>query len=426
MLFAVEGGGFFSSSASGYSKGLTLLLLGRKNEEIPMRVSPWNQYRLVEHESDPDPQLDSGKNLVSRGCAPFVCFGRASAGLEASSPLKVGPVQQQDVLVEPPVSDKVEDCTTDHGDDEINLREVSLKSSLKKPSNCVPIVRGDGDLREPSGEKCNDAPGCTEIRKVQWTDACGGELVEIREFELRNSKADGPLRRPVAPPLREPSSPLKPIPPSPSPAPSLSPSPAPSKPVSVTGVSQISSQNVITLEFQRKMAKELQEYFRQKKLEDANQGPFFGFIGKNEIANGSNDNLDILDGSPDFPRRLHTSIHTLKNHLGVSFYFDVLDLLLSSKRDFPPKGPSSDSQAVHLTRGDTKTDNWGTATISNNASNATKSSPIRAVEIKLEASVDGWAMFGFAVGLLTEYATGSDFVDQLKILLSNFGIIDLE
>ncbi|KAF2588747.1 hypothetical protein F2Q70_00038755 [Brassica cretica] len=37
-----------------------------------------------------------------------------------------------------------------------------------------------------------------------------------------------------------------------------------------------------------------------------------------------------------------------------------------------------------------------------------------------------WAMFGFAVGMLTEYATGSDLVDQVKILLSNFGIIDLE
>jgi hypothetical protein len=35
-----------------------------------------------------------------------------------------------------------------------------------------------------------------------------------------------------------------------------------------------------------------------------------------------------------------------------------------------------------------------------------------------------WAMFGFAVGMLTEYATGSDFVQQVKILLSNFGIVD--
>jgi hypothetical protein len=37
-----------------------------------------------------------------------------------------------------------------------------------------------------------------------------------------------------------------------------------------------------------------------------------------------------------------------------------------------------------------------------------------------------WAMFGFAVGMLTEYATGSDFVQQVKILLSNFGIVDLD
>lgn len=84
------------------------------------------------------------------------------------------------------------------------------------------------------------------------------------------------------------------------------------------------SSNAITLEFQRQKAKELQEYFKQKKLEESSQGPFFGFLPKNEISNGR------------------------------------------------------------------------------------------------------WAMFGFAVGLLTEYATGSDFVDQVKILLSNFGIVDLD
>ncbi|XP_077221501.1 light-harvesting complex-like protein OHP2, chloroplastic [Tasmannia lanceolata] len=130
---------------------------------------------------------------------------------------------------------------------------------------------------------------------------------------IKSSNAEGPLRRPVAPPppLRvQPSLTLKPTP---------SLSSVPPKPVS-----QVSSTNDITLEFQRNMAKELQEYFRQKKLEEADQGPFFGFMGKNEIANGR------------------------------------------------------------------------------------------------------WAMFGFAVGLLTEYATGSDFVEQLKILLSNFGIVDLD
>ncbi|XP_061345169.1 light-harvesting complex-like protein OHP2, chloroplastic [Gastrolobium bilobum] len=136
---------------------------------------------------------------------------------------------------------------------------------------------------------------------------------------IRNSQTEGPLRRPVAPPLREPSQPLKPSPPS-QPPPQSTVVPSPQKEASVVG----DDKNVITLEFQRQKAKELQEYFKQKKLEEADQGPFFGFIGKNEIGNGR------------------------------------------------------------------------------------------------------WAMFGFAVGMLTEYATGSDFVDQVKILFSNFGIIDLE
>ncbi|CAK9313304.1 unnamed protein product [Citrullus colocynthis] len=134
-------------------------------------------------------------------------------------------------------------------------------------------------------------------------------------FTIRSSQTEGPLRRPAAPSLRDPSPPsptppLKPTPPTQSP-------PPPASPVS-------KQDNVITLEFQRQRAKELQEYFKQKKLDEADQGPFFGFIGKNEISNGR------------------------------------------------------------------------------------------------------WAMFGFAVGLLTEYATGSNFVDQVKILLSNFGIVDLE
>ncbi|KAL0650001.1 hypothetical protein Bca4012_092692 [Brassica carinata] len=124
-------------------------------------------------------------------------------------------------------------------------------------------------------------------------------------FVIRCSQAEGPLRRPSAPPtLREPSPPP--------------PSPPLQKSVAVDG------EGVTTVEFQRQKAKELQEYFKQKKLEASGQGPFFGFQPKNEISNGR------------------------------------------------------------------------------------------------------WAMFGFAVGMLTEYATASDLVDQVKILLSNFGIIDLE
>ena len=74
-------------------------------------------------------------------------------------------------------------------------------------------------------------------------------------------------------PLREPAPP-----PSPSPPSSSSPPPPP--------LSASLDKNVVTLELQRQVAKELQDYFKQKKMEEANQGPFFGFLGKNEIANG--------------------------------------------------------------------------------------------------------------------------------------------
>ncbi|WOG82042.1 hypothetical protein DCAR_0101201 [Daucus carota subsp. sativus] len=129
---------------------------------------------------------------------------------------------------------------------------------------------------------------------------------------IRSSQADGPLRRPVAAP------PARPTPPS-------QPSASPPKPVAVSPpVVESEKKSLVTMEFQRQKAKELQDFFKKKKLEEANQGPFFGFLAKNEISNGR------------------------------------------------------------------------------------------------------WAMFGFAVGMLTEYATGSDFVDQVKILLSNFGIVDLD
>ncbi|KAJ4831472.1 hypothetical protein Tsubulata_015223 [Turnera subulata] len=184
MLFAVEGGGFFSSSASGYSKGLTLLLLGQKHEDKPMRVTPWNQYQLVDQEPDPDLQLASIKNRLSRGCASFVCFGRASAGLDSPSHLKVGPAQQHDVLPDRLVTDNAKDCTTELEDDS-NVRKSSLKSSLKKSSNSAPVPAVDANQHGLLGEKGSDIPGHTERRKVQWTDVCGSDLAEIREFEPR-------------------------------------------------------------------------------------------------------------------------------------------------------------------------------------------------------------------------------------------------
>jgi len=37
-----------------------------------------------------------------------------------------------------------------------------------------------------------------------------------------------------------------------------------------------------------------------------------------------------------------------------------------------------------------------------------------------------WVMFGVFVGLLTEYATGVDFPNQIRLMLSYLGIVDLE
>ncbi len=36
-----------------------------------------------------------------------------------------------------------------------------------------------------------------------------------------------------------------------------------------------------------------------------------------------------------------------------------------------------------------------------------------------------WVMFGVFVGLLTEYSTGVDFINQLKLMVSYLGIADI-
>ena len=36
-----------------------------------------------------------------------------------------------------------------------------------------------------------------------------------------------------------------------------------------------------------------------------------------------------------------------------------------------------------------------------------------------------WVMFGVFVGLLTEYATGVDFINQIKLMVSYLGIADI-
>ncbi|GAB4861093.1 hypothetical protein Ancab_036251 [Ancistrocladus abbreviatus] len=182
MLLAVEGGGFFSASASGYSKGLTLLLLGQRSEDQPMRVAPWNQYQLVDQETDTDLQLASWKNRLSRGCTSFVCFGHGSAGLDGQSSLKVGPTQPQVTVSCGSTSERERELCNNTNDD--NSRYFSLKSSLKKQCHNDSISVKHVSDQQPLGEDATDAAGFIERRKVQWTDACGKELAEIREFEL--------------------------------------------------------------------------------------------------------------------------------------------------------------------------------------------------------------------------------------------------
>ena len=44
---------------------------------------------------------------------------------------------------------------------------------------------------------------------------------------------------------------------------------------------------------------------------------------------------------------------------------------------------------------------------------------------KNEINNGRWTMFGLLVGMLTEYATGVDFIDQIKLTISVLGIADI-
>ncbi|CAM6060851.1 unnamed protein product [Sphagnum tenellum] len=158
----------------------------------------------------------------------------------------------------------------------------------------------------------------------------------LTSLAIRSSKAEGPLRRPSAPAApsvttSDPSFSPAPPPPPPSPptpttsAPSSSPPSSSSSAPAAAAASSSKLSSSVSIEYQRQRAKEMQEYFLDKKFEEQiRAGRLFGWTRKNEIGNGR------------------------------------------------------------------------------------------------------WAMFGIAVGLLTEYATGSSFVEQLKIIISNLGIADLD
>ncbi|GKD48091.1 putative xanthoxin dehydrogenase-like protein [Tanacetum coccineum] len=130
--------------------------------------------------------MASRKKPFVRGCASFICFGRAAAGLDTSSHLKVGPTEHQqqqphdDDVKRSPDSEK---ANKDVDVDDVNVVDSvdesknvdSLVSSLKRPATSV-----DNSVSVNDG-KCNDEFG--DARKVQWMDVLGGDLYEIREFE---------------------------------------------------------------------------------------------------------------------------------------------------------------------------------------------------------------------------------------------------
>jgi len=45
---------------------------------------------------------------------------------------------------------------------------------------------------------------------------------------------------------------------------------------------------------------------------------------------------------------------------------------------------------------------------------------------KAEISNGRWVMFGLLVGILTEYSTGVNFIEQIKLLLVNLSIVDFD
>ncbi|KAF8104961.1 hypothetical protein N665_0165s0046 [Sinapis alba] len=166
-----------------------------------MRVAPLNHYQLLV--VDPFLQLDSIKNRVSRGCASFTCFscGGASAGLDTTTtpcpPLKVEPLQHPVVSSSPPpesvsvsVPEKGKDLDANKADDNISKEafKLSLRSSLKRPPSVVESRSLEGIKEHETlsvHDDGNDLTGGDDMgrRKVQWPDACGSELTQVREFE---------------------------------------------------------------------------------------------------------------------------------------------------------------------------------------------------------------------------------------------------
>ncbi|KAL6609477.1 hypothetical protein ACP70R_039446 [Stipagrostis hirtigluma subsp. patula] len=176
MLLAVEGGGFFSSSASGYSHGLALLLLRRKGEEKRENASACSHYGLVGQEAEHDCQVSSGKKDVPGKWASFICCGCTPVRLVCASPLKL-------CSNTTPEQSSISTKSAATGSTNGSVRKGCLKNNLKTDSSENSTLSYGEEPRE-SLEEVRTLKSGMERRKVRWTDTCGKDLFEIREFEI--------------------------------------------------------------------------------------------------------------------------------------------------------------------------------------------------------------------------------------------------
>ncbi|KAF5176780.1 hypothetical protein FRX31_033634 [Thalictrum thalictroides] len=148
-----------------------------------MRVFPWSQYQVVAKHSDSAVvRLASHKGVPCKFIS-FVCFRHASTALHKSiSHPKVGSIQQRDIVSDEFVSHRSGDTITDDSDDHESA--IHIKSNLKNTYSCSGAVLSNDNIDGALGDGIQEQFfSCSEGKRVQWTDASGKELVQIREFE---------------------------------------------------------------------------------------------------------------------------------------------------------------------------------------------------------------------------------------------------
>ncbi|XP_074585488.1 uncharacterized protein LOC141841241 isoform X1 [Curcuma longa] len=148
-----------------------------------MRVSPSNQYQLVKHETSSQIQLASPKEQVSCGCTSFTYFNCASTVENATSPPDAALLDDSETSSETSTTDSGKESVADDVVHEAE-QEICIESSMKKPlADCfIPAVKDN--TVNLSIESPSSTAGFAKARRVQWTDACGKELFEIKEFQL--------------------------------------------------------------------------------------------------------------------------------------------------------------------------------------------------------------------------------------------------